>query len=789
MNSKVVRITVDGEEIDAQQGEMLIGATDRRGIDIPRFCYHHKLSVVANCRMCLVEVEKSPQPLPACATPITEGMVVHTRSAKALEAQRGTMEFLLINHPLDCPICDQGGECELQDVARKYGAGVSRYSENKRVVFDKNLGPLVATDMTRCIHCTRCVRFGQEIAGLKELGATGRGEDMRIETFVEKSLESELSGNIIDLCPVGALTAKPSRFKARAWELEQTASVAAHDCVGSNLYYHSFRGRVIRAVPRENEDINEVWLSDRDRFSYEGLYSDDRLHNPRIKEDGIWRDASWQEALDIAANRLEGVIGFDGDQLGCLASPSATSEELFLLQKIARAHGSSNIDHRLRQIDFSDPQGDPVMPWLGCDWPAFGKLESALLIASNIRKDQPIAGLRLRKAASEGAAVHFLNPCLWPQHFEVASETVVPSWRLWHELVGIAKALDIKDEDIKPLLADAEVTGTHHRIADDLRNRQRAHVFLGSHAFSHPHFTTLRRLAQAVAVATGALLGYLPPAANACGAWLVGAVPHRGPGGAELDSAGADSRSMLESPRRAYLLLDQEPEHEYLAEPKRAHAALEAAKCVISLTAYVSPAMERYADVLLPIACAPENEGSLINVVGLWQSLTPAVAPPGEARPAWKVLRALADQLSLDDFSSYIEIGDITKELRKLCWDTELENGRKSRLRVPRESLPPAFGCSYGAAVHDTDSLVRRARSLQMTPDAVADRYLHISPEAAQRLRVSDQSDIKVTRGGLSIDCQVRINKGVPTGAFWMSSALAGGTGFACDAWDVELLS
>ncbi len=289
MNSKVVRITVDGEEIEARQGEMLIGATDRHGIDIPRFCYHHKLSVAANCRMCMVEVEKSSKPLPACATPVTEGMVVHTRSAQAIEAQRGTMEFLLINHPLDCPICDQGGECELQDVARKYGAGVSRYSENKRVVFDRNLGPLVATDMTRCIHCTRCVRFGHEIAGLKELGATGRGEDMRIETFVEKSLESELSGNIIDLCPVGALTAKPSRFKARAWELEQTSSVAAHDCVGSNLYYHSFRGRVIRAVPRENEDINEVWLSDRDRFSYEGLYSGDRLRSPRIREDGVWR--------------------------------------------------------------------------------------------------------------------------------------------------------------------------------------------------------------------------------------------------------------------------------------------------------------------------------------------------------------------------------------------------------------------------------------------------------------------------------------------------------------------
>ncbi len=440
-------------------------------------------------------------------------------------------------------------------------------------------------------------------------------------------------------------------------------------------------------------------------------------------------------------------------------------------------------------MDFSDPRGDPVMPWLGCDWPAFDQLESTLLIASNIRKDQPIAGLRLRKAVGEGAAVHFLNPRLWPQHFKAVSETVVPSWGLWRELVGIAKALNVKDEDIKPLLADAEVTATHKRIAEDLRSRQRAHVFLGSHAFSHPHFATLRRLAQAVAVASGAFLGYLPPAANACGAWLVGAVPHRGPGGAELDSAGADSRSMMESSRRAYLILDQEPEIEYLAEPRRAQAALEASRCVISLTAYVSPAMERYADVLLPIACAPENEGSLVNAVGLWQSLTPAVAPPGEARPAWKVLRALADQLGLDDFSSYIEVGDITRELRKLCWDTELENNRKARLRVPGESLPRAFGCSYGAAVHDSDSLVRRARSLQMTPDAVADRYLHVSPEAAERLRVSDQSNIKVARGGLTIDCQVRIDKGVPNGAPWMSSALAGGAGFACDAWDVELLS
>ncbi|MBF8270489.1 MAG: NADH-quinone oxidoreductase subunit G, partial [Gammaproteobacteria bacterium] len=442
MTDNVIKIEVDGKELAARPGQMLIEVTDANDIYIPRFCYHKKLSVAANCRMCLVEVEKAPKPLPACATPVTNGMKVRTRSPLALAAQKSVMEFLLINHPLDCPICDQGGECELQDLAMGYGSDVSRYQENKRVVKDKNIGPLVQTDMTRCIHCTRCVRFGDEVAGLRELGGTGRGEHLQIGTYIETSMTSEMSGNIIDLCPVGALTSKPFRYSARTWEMRQHNGIAPHDAVGSNIHFHTKGNIVKRVVPAENEAINEVWLSDRDRFSYEGLYSDDRLLNPMIKQDGVWREVDWLAAFEHVKRSLDRVIAASGaHSLGALASANATSEELYLLQKFMRALGSNNIDHRIHQCDFSDDAEAPVFPWLGLPIQELEQLDAALIIGGNPRKDQPIINHRLRKAATRGAAVMVVNPVDFDSNFNLAARAIVTPADMTRALAGIIKAL------------------------------------------------------------------------------------------------------------------------------------------------------------------------------------------------------------------------------------------------------------------------------------------------------------------------------------------------------------
>lgn len=555
VNQELVEITVDGQTLQARKGAMLIEATDQAGIDVPRFCYHKKLSVAANCRMCLVDVEKAPKPLPACATPIMPGMVIHTRSERALEAQKSTMEFLLINHPLDCPICDQGGECELQDQAMGYGKGISQYSEAKRVVFDKYIGPLISTEMTRCIHCTRCVRFGEEIAGLRELGMTGRGENARIGTFIEKSVTSEMSGNVIDLCPVGALTAKPSRYTARPWELIQHASVAPHDSMGSNIYMHSRRGEVMRVVPRDNESINEAWISDRDRFSYQAINNKQRLLSPMVKKGDKWQQVQWDEALAVAAE----VIAAGGDQLGTLVSPIATLEEQYLAQKITRAMGSDNIDHRLRQSDFRDQQNAPVMPWLGMAIDALDTLDTALLIGSNPRKDQPIAAHRLRKAALKGAKISLLNTRVHPQHFDTLANIGAHNNDLVAQLMAITIALGVDVSKVSGV-SPAAASEQHQTIADSLKKGEKTLVLLGNSAVSHCDFAALRLLAQAIAENIQAVLGYLPEAGNVAGAWLSGCVPHRSVAGKASANIGKNATQMLEEALKGYLLLAIDPE-------------------------------------------------------------------------------------------------------------------------------------------------------------------------------------------------------------------------------------
>jgi NADH-quinone oxidoreductase subunit G len=767
MSEDLVNIEVNGLPLKARKGAMLIEVTDAAGISIPRFCYHKKLSIAANCRMCLVEVEKAPKPLPACATPVMEGMKVYTESPKAIAAQKGTMEFLLINHPLDCPICDQGGECELQDVALGYGGDVSRFAERKRVVKDKDIGPLIATDMTRCIHCTRCVRFGEEIAGLRELGATGRGENMEIGTYVAHSVVSELSGNVIDLCPVGALTAKPSRYRGRSWEYVQHAGVAPHDSIGSNIFIHTLRGQVMRVVPRENESINETWLSDRDRFSYEGIHGDDRLAKPRVN--GV--ETEWETALQATARELKDVIARHGaESVGFLVSPTATLEELYLAQKLARGLGVANIDHRLRQADFSDQGAAPVFPWLGQSLEDMEKVKSALLVGSNVRMEQPLAGHRLRKAALAGGKVMFVNPRDFEFRFPVAAKIVADPAGMVAALAGVAQAVaESKGETLPASLAGLVTHApgeTERAIASHLINHAPATVLLGNLATAHPAFAQLRALAGFVALRAGARLGYLPEAANSAGGWLAGAVPHRLPGGKQAPAAGLDARAMVESPRKAYLLLGVEPELDCW-DGAAALKALQGAEFVVALSPFAGKSC---APIVLPVATFAETSGTYVNAEGRWQSFQGASRPFGEARPAWKVLRVLGNLCGVDGFE-YLSSEEVLAEVRDACGDVEPDN-------TPDLGKPLAPFRADGllrvaeVPIYAVDPLVRRARSLQASPLArPAEVRLH--PDMARELGVAGREQVQVRQNGAAVDLPLVLDESVPKGCAWIPAGLS----------------
>lgn len=718
----MVNIEIDGRKIQARDGAMLIEAADEAGIPIPRFCYHKKLSVAANCRMCLVEVEKAGKPLPACATPVTDGMRVYTQSPKALDAQKGVMEFLLINHPLDCPICDQGGECDLQDLAMGYGASHSRFGEAKRVVTNKNLGPLIATDMTRCIHCTRCVRFGQEIAGIKELGATGRGEHMEINTYLESSMGSEMSGNVIDLCPVGALTSKPYRYSARPWELQTLPSVAPHDCVGSNVFVQTKANRVKRVLPRENETINEVWLSDRDRFSYEGTDTGDRLKAPRIKRNGKWEEVAWDEALDFVVRGLKSVVMQRGaGQLGALAHPSSTLEEIYLLQKLMRGMGSANIDHRLHQQDFSDQDIAPAFPWLGQSVADLENLKSVLLIGSNLRKDQPILNHRVRKAVLSGATAMAISPVDYGLNYPVKHTLSTGVAGMGEALGAVVKALmEHKGErdsgELSKLLASLNVANIHREMARVLQQGTAAILF-GTGAMNHPQAATLRALALKLASLSGARLGYLPLGGNGAGAWLAGGIPHRSPGG-KGTSYGLHARAMIEGGLKGYLLLGIEPEYDCL-DGAQAIAALRQADFVLSLNSYFTDAMGEYAHAVLPIGPFTETSGTLVNVEGRWQSFAAACAPFGSARPGWKVLRILGTLLGASGFE-YMSSEEVRDEVRAAVGELKPDNN--TSLRWP--SSLRGTDASVDVPLYQVDPLVRRAASLQQTGDGLNARQV-----------------------------------------------------------------
>ena len=779
MSEDLVTFEVDGRSLQARKGAMLMEVTDAADIYIPRFCYHKKLSVAANCRMCLVEIEKAPKPLPACATPVMEGIKVYTRSPRARAAQAATMEFLLINHPLDCPICDQGGECELQDLAMGYGSDVSRYAEKKRVVKDKDIGPLIQTDMTRCIHCTRCVRFGDEVAGLRELGATGRGEHMEIGTYIENAVTSEMSGNVIDLCPVGALTSKPFRYSARAWELRQKPGIAPHDAIGSNISFHIFQGRVKRVVPREHEGINEVWVSDRDRFSYEGLYSADRLLAPRIKENGSWREVEWETAFEFAAAGLKRSIELHGAQrLGALASPAATLEELYLFQKLARALGTDNIDHRLRQLDFSDDAQAPLFPWLGSTIADLERVDGALLIGSYPRKDQPIANHRLRKAAMRGGAVMVLNPIDFDFNYRIAQKLIVPPIRMVAALAGIAKALAERGGTPTPeALGGIYVTNGHREIAKRLRGSGSGLVLLGNLAVSHPRWSALRALAGFIAEASGARLGYLPEAANSAGAWLAGVLPHRRSGGQAVTVPGLAAGGMWDAGMKSFLLLGLEPELDAV-RPAAALSALHQAELVVSLSGYRTPIMDEYAHVLLPIAGFAETPGTFVNAAGEWQAFDAAVSPLGESRPGWKVLRVLGNALGLSGFG-FDGIEEVQTEVRDATGNATPDNrfnsmgGRRLSLaEVPLASVPVngALDLIAPVSMHRLDPLVRRAGALQRTADA-GDDDVHLHPVLARSLGLADGAGARLQQGDAVLELSVSLDPSVPEGAVMLSAA------------------
>ena len=772
--SDLLNIEINGISLQVKPGSMVIEAADEAGITIPRFCYHKKLSIAANCRMCLVEVEKAPKPLPACATPVTDGMKVFTKSQKAIDAQKSVMEFLLINHPLDCPICDQGGECDLQDIAVGFGKDASRYDENKRVVKDKHIGPLISTDMTRCIHCTRCVRFGQEVAGIMEMGAPGRGEHTEISTYMERAIGSEMSGNVIDLCPVGALTSKPYRYTGRPWENTSVDSIAPHDCAGSNVHVEIRRNKVMRVIPRENESINEIWLSDRDRFSYTALNGDDRLQQPMIKQGDEWKTVDWETALEYACEGLQRVIQTSGaNQIGALASPVSTTEELYLLQKLMRGMGSNNIDHRLQQTDFTGQDMAPVFPYLGQNISQLESIRAGLLIGSYTRKDQPIINHHLRKAARAGAKISAINSVDYEFNYTLSANVITHPVDMASELAGVLKALvEVSGKTAPAAVTDvvnnAIATDAHKIIASDLHSSDNAAVLIGLHAIANPQFSAIRSLANAIAELSGATLGYLTAGANSAGAWLAGAVPHRGPASQSVD-AGKNVLQMVSEDMNAFILLNSEPELD-CADSAEALGAVKNADFVISLTPFVSNAMREYADVLLPITPFTETSGTFVNAAGCWQSFSGCVKPLGDARPGWKVLRVLGNFLKQNGFD-YLTSEEVRNELDGLT-STIHADSRSEITPVTINSNKAELTRIGHRAIYATDNIVRRATALQETDDALSNMVV-VNKATAEKLGLGDNETVVVIQSNHRITLPLYIEEAIPDNCAFIPTGVA----------------
>jgi NADH-quinone oxidoreductase subunit G len=757
----MLEIDLDGKKVAVPEGSTVMHAADRAGAYIPHFCYHKKLSIAANCRMCLVEVEKAPKPMPACATPVTQGMVVRTKSDKALKAQQSVMEFLLINHPLDCPICDQGGECQLQDLAVGYGASSSRYTEEKRVVFHKDVGPLISMEeMSRCIHCTRCVRFGQEVAGVMELGMIHRGEHSEITTVLGDTVDSELSGNMIDICPVGALTSKPFRYSARTWELSRRKSVSPHDSTGANLIVQVKANKVMRVLPLENEAVNECWIADRDRFSYEALGSDDRLTAPMVKQNGQWQTTDWPTALEYVARSLGQIKAQHGAQaIGAVASAHSTVEELHLLAKLVRGLGSENIDHRLRHSDFTLGGAQ----WLGTSIASLSELEQVLVIGSFLRKDHPLFAQRLRQATKRGARVHRLGAAQDDWLLPVATAITLAPSRWLSALVGIAAAVAAEAGLAAPVAA--EPSDEARAIARGLLSGERKAVLLGNAAVQHPQASQLRALAGWIAQHTGATVGVLGEAANSVGAQLVGALPRNG---------GLHAGQMLGGSLKACVLLNVEPALD-VADVPTTLAALAATDLVIALTPFKSAAVDS-ADVLLPITPFSETSGSFVNAEGRVQSFNGVVKPLGDSRPAWKLLRVLGNTLRLGGFD-FETSEDVRAEALGDLDSLPARLGAKPDLDLSGITTEPPAAAGTIERIADlpiyaSDMLVRRAPALQHTADAHP-ALASVSPALAQRLGLTAGAPVRLSRGTASLTLPLSLDAGLPDDVARVPTGLA----------------
>ena len=758
----MLEIEIDGKKAQVPDGSTVMDAAQQVGVYIPHFCYHKKLSIAANCRMCLVQVEKAPKPLPACATPVTNGMKVFTHSDLAVKAQKGVMEFLLINHPLDCPICDQGGECQLQDMSVGYGPMKSRYTEEKHVVFHKSVGPLISMEeMSRCIHCTRCVRFGQEIAGIMELGMANRNMHSEIMTFVGRSVDSELSGNMIDLCPVGALTSKPFRYTARSWELQRRKSISAQDSVGANLVVQVKHDNVMRVLPRENESVNECWISDKERFSYQSLASDERLTKPMVKQGGEWKEVDWNVALDYVAHGLKDVTReHGGDALAGLAAQSSTLEELFLLGKVMKGLGSTNFDFRPRQTDFASDSKRCGAPWLGMRLTDIKDLDAALVVGSFLRKDHPLIAQRLRQAAKKFTKVSLLSVTGDDPLINLHAHLTVAPARLALSLAAIVKAAaDIKGSAAPEGLGDVSVCETSKKIAQSLVDGEKRAVFLGNVATQSADATQLHALALELGKLTGATVGFLGEGANTVGGHLAGATPE-----------GANARQMFEHPRKAYVLMGVEPEFD-CANPQLVVGALKQASLVVFMSAFKHTSALDYADVMLPISPFTETSGTYVNTEGRAQSFNGVVKPRGDTRPAWKVLRVLGNVLNLEGFE-YSSSEEVRDEV--LGEGVEFVAGLSNDLNSVKTSVPESVvqGLQRIADVpiNFADPMARRSPSLQQTADAVAPTA-RMCEETLTRFGISDNAQVRIKQGNAETEMTARLDDGVPAGCIRVAAA------------------
>lgn len=765
-------IEIDGNTIEVENGKMIIEVADEQGIYIPRFCYHKKLSVAANCRMCLVEVENSRKTVPACATPINDGMKIFTKSKAALASQEAVMEFLLINHPLDCPICDQGGECELQDISMGFGKDKSNYTESKRSVSDDDLGSLIATEMTRCIQCTRCVRFCDEIAGLPELGGIGRGEDMQISTYVQHNMQSEVSGNIIDLCPVGALTSKPYRFTARPWEMVELASVAPHDCLGTNIYLHTRRDKVMRVVPKENDTINETWLADRDRFSYLGLSSPDRLAEPLIKNNGKWEKTNWQNALEFVASGIMRILKAHGPkQFAAFSSASATMEEGYLLQKMLRTFGIENLDYRLQQTDFRDQNLQSLLPnnGNGIAYADIDNQNAICIVGCNLDKELPLAAIRVRKASSNEAEISAINPVDYAYKFNLNHKLIVAPQNLVATLAKVLNAA-LKNKESLPVEIADKIAGfkpdaAAKAIAKSL-TIDKAVIITGAIAENHPEAAVIRTLIHLISKETGAKIVRFTNGANSAGLNIAGVLPNKRPAGHLVEEPGLSVSEAISSQLKGYLLHAVEPGFDF-ANPKAARQALLNAEFVVALSAFKTDELLECADVILPISPFAETSGTYVNIDGNWQTTKGAIKPYGESRPAWKVLRVLANTLRCDGFD-YNSSEEVLAEIK-----TQFQLKAKENLGF---YYPQSLNQS-GSELHRigewplyrTDSLVRQAKALQNCGSAQK-AEIRVNSATANKYHLSDTAT--VSQGEIAVTLPLSIDDRIADDAIWVANGM-----------------